>query len=84
MNKGYIYFGTYDGELVDQYEIIKMASLVSGKNISSDDFDSIRAYAKTCKGIKNEVKKPSIKFLLEHGNKVKAIKTFLGSIMGLD
>lgn len=76
MNEEYIYFGTVDGGLVDHYDIIKMARIVSGKNIAINDFDAIREYAKTCKGIKKEVKKPSVKYLLERGEKVKAIQIY--------
>lgn len=83
MNEEYIYFGTVDGGLVDHYDIIKMARIVSGKNIAINDFDAIREYAKTCKGIKKEVKKPSVKYLLERGEKVKAIQIYYRQHKGM-
>lgn len=76
MSEEYIYFGTVDGGLVDNYDIIKIARIVSGLNICINEFDRIREYAKSCKGIKNEVRKPSIKFLLERGEKLMAIKIY--------
>lgn len=76
MNEEYIYFGTVDGGLIDHYEIVKMAKIVSGLKLYINDFEAIREYAKTCKGIKKEVKKPSVKFLLERGEKVKAIQIY--------
>lgn len=79
MEDKYIYFGTKDGGLVDHYEIIRMARIVSGKHIDINDVEAIREYARTCKGIKNEIQNPSIKYLLEHGEKFKAIQIYYRS-----
>lgn len=79
MEDKYIYFGTKDGGLVDHYEIIRMARIVSGKHIDINDVEAIREYARTCKGIKNEIQNPSIKYLLEHGEKFRAIQIYYRS-----
>lgn len=76
MSKEYIYFGTVDGGLIDHYEIVRIAKIASALKLCVNDFEAIRAYAGTCKGIKKEIKKPSVKFLLEHGEKVKAIQIY--------
>lgn len=69
----YIYFGTIDGSLVTNYELSTMSKIVNGKQIPADDLEAIREYAKTCKGVKKEIRNPSVKFLLKHGEKYKAI-----------
>lgn len=71
-----IYFGTIDGGLITNFELANMAKVVSGNEIDYNDLESVREYAKTCKGIKGEVKHPSIRFLLKHGQKVKAVKVY--------
>ena len=67
-----IYFGTIDGGLITNFELANMAKIVDGKKIDYNDLETVREYAKTCKGIKGEVKHPSVKWLVEHGQKVKA------------
>lgn len=71
-----IYFGTKDGGLLDNYDIAKIAYVKSGQIISVADIDGLRDYAKTCKGIAREISNPSVKYLVEHRNKVKAIKLY--------
>lgn len=71
-----IYFGTIDGGLITNFELANMAKVVGGNEIDYNDLESVREYAKTCKGIKGEVKHPSIRFLLEHGQKVKAVQIY--------
>lgn len=71
-----IYFGTKDGDLLDGYDIAKIAYVTSGERISLDDLDSVRDFAKTCKGITREIKNPSVKRLIENGHKIKAIKIY--------
>ena len=69
----YIYFATQKDGLVDNYEIARMYELLNGSHIFADDFAVIRAFAKTCKGIKKEIKKPSIDFIL-----MRAVKDEFG------
>ena len=71
-----IYFGTNDGKLVTNFDLANMVAVVDNKYIDSDDLDAIREYAKNCKGIKKEVKNPSIRVCLENGEKVKAIRLY--------
>lgn len=71
-----VYFGTKDGDLIDRYEISKIAYLTTGIRISTDDISSIREFSKTCKGISGEIKRPSVKWLVQHGHKVKAVKIY--------
>lgn len=69
-----IYFGTKDGDLLDNYEIAKIAFIITGKRNSPDDFENVREFSKMCKGIEGEVKNPSIKRLIKNGYKAKAVK----------
>ena len=68
----YIYFSTADGGMVDNYDIVRMAKVVSNVDIDAKDFKSIRMFAQCCKGIIKEIN-PSIKHLVKNGNKVKAV-----------
>lgn len=74
MNK--IYFGTTDGDLLDVYDIVKIAYVTTGERNYLDDLDSVRDFAKTCKGITREIKNPSVKKLIENGHKIKAVKIY--------
>lgn len=76
MNEEYIYFETKDSGIVDHCDIIKMAKIVSGEDISINDLEAIREYAKSCKGIEKEIKNPSIEYFLERGEKVKAVQAY--------
>ena len=71
-----IYFGTIDGGLITNFELANMAKVVDGNDIDYNDLEAVREYAKTCKGIKGEVKHPSVKWLLEHGQKAMAVKIY--------
>lgn len=71
-----IYFGTTDGDLIDGYEISKIAYLTTGNRISIGDISAIREFSKTCKGISGEIKRPSAKWLVQHGHKIKAAKIY--------
>lgn len=71
-----IYFAVTNGSLIDNYEIARMALVVSGKHIRHDDFESIREYAAYCNGIKKELHNPSVKYLVKHGFKVQAVKIY--------
>lgn len=71
-----IYFGTKDGDLLDGYDIVEIAYVTTGDRISLNDLDSVRNFAKTCKGITREIKNPSVKHLVENGRKAKAVKIY--------
>jgi len=76
METKYLWFATTDGDLMDDYQIRRIARIVHDVVIPSDDHDAIRAYAKTCKGITHEVKHPSVDYLLKHGHKVTAMRIY--------
>ena len=69
-----IYFGTNDGDLISNYEMARIARIVYDNIIDYRDLETVRAFAKLCKGITKEIKNPSVKFLVEHGHKVKAMR----------
>lgn len=71
-----IYFGTTDGDLVTNWNLARMAQVVCGMKIDGDNFNAVRDFAKSCSGITGEIRKPSVKFLLEHGNRVMAIRVY--------
>lgn len=81
MNK--IYFGTKDGDLISDFELRNIAFIVTGEKIPCDDIDASRSFAKKCRGIKGEIKKPSVKYLVEHGHKVKATMIYRDSHDGI-
>ena len=64
-----IYFTTINGTLVNNYDIAKAAI------INENNFDEVRRYASTCRGIIKEIR-PSIKKCLQNGEKVTAIKLY--------
>lgn len=72
----YVYFSTNNGKLVTNWDIAKAATIVNGKEIGGNELEQVRKYAKSCKGIKKEIKNPSIKYLLAHGDKYTAIKIY--------
>lgn len=70
----YLYFGTYDGDLIDNIELAKMIRIISGERVSAGDFKRLRDISKTCPGISVEIKYPSVERLILHGFKSKAVK----------
>lgn len=71
-----IYFLTTTNNLVTGYDISVTALIKENKIISSTDHDTIREYVKECDGITEEVKDPSIEYLVAHGQKVKAVMMY--------
>ena len=59
-----IYFATVNGNLIDNYDLANAALVTTGKRIEFDNFDALRKFAETCKGVKFEVKKPSVEYLV--------------------
>lgn len=72
----YIYFTTKDGKLIDNVDIANVAKIHDNINIYYRKFDEIRDYARSCKGIYREIKKPSIKILIKNGYKIDAIRIY--------
>ena len=69
-----LYFATTDNNVLRSYEIIRIADIVYGIKIARDDVDAIRAFANNFKGITKELKNPSVKFLVEHGHKIRGMQ----------
>lgn len=69
-----IYFTTTSGKLVNNYDIAKVA-IINGDTVDEYNFDDVRKYAATCKGIIKEIN-PSIKVCLRNGDRVTAIKLY--------
>lgn len=60
-----IYFYTINGDIVSNNDIAKTALISQGRVIDSTDFDIIREYVKFCKGIKEEIKEPTVEMFLK-------------------
>ena len=71
-----IYFTTFDGALFDNNYIARLGALKDGKPVDAEDLDYIREIAASFKGIKKEVKNPSVNYLLKIGRKYTALKLF--------
>jgi ribosomal protein L7/L12 len=71
-----IYFTTFDGALLDNNYIARLGALKDGKAVDAEDLDYIREIAASFKGIKKEVKNPSVNYLLKIGRKYTALKLF--------
>lgn len=69
-----IYFTTTSGKLVNNYDIAKVA-IINGDTVDEYNFDDVRKYAATCKGIIKEIN-PSIKVCLRNSDRVTAIKLY--------
>ena len=69
-----IYFTTTSGKLVNNYDIAK-AVIINGDTVDEYNFDDVRKYAATCKGIIKEIN-PSIKVCLRNGDRVTAIRLY--------
>lgn len=69
-----IYFTTISGKIVNNYDIAK-AAIINGDTIDKYNFDDVRKYAVTCKGIIKEIN-PSIKVCLQNGDRINAIKLY--------
>lgn len=72
----YVYFSTTDGALLDNFDIARASFIVDGNHIDYNDLDAIRNYTMKCKGIKKEIKTPSIKYLIKRGFKLQAVKVY--------
>lgn len=69
-----IYFTTTSGKLVNNYDIAK-AAIINGDTVDEYNFDDVRKYAATCKGIIKEIN-PSIKVCLQNNDRITAIKLY--------
>lgn len=66
VTKELMYFATMDRDIVDNYEISKIAFIKDGIDIVPENFDAIREYAAGCTGIDKEVPHPNVAILYKH------------------
>lgn len=71
-----IYFELENKKLITDSRIIEIAYVHGLVEIQNDDYDSIRDYAKSCKGIVREIEHPSVKQCIINGDKFHAVKIF--------
>jgi hypothetical protein len=71
-----IYFTTTTGNVINNFGIARLAMLHDGEYIKSDDYDRLREYAETCKGIIKEIENPSVEHLLRCGYRASAINVY--------
>lgn len=71
-----IYFATFDGGIVDNYDIAKAALIVGSETFDPEDLDSVRKYVTICAGVIKELENPSVKYLVANGHKVKAVMLY--------
>lgn len=71
----YIYFKTVDDDIVDNYELVRIAKIVDDLDIGVNDFEKVRKFAQWCDGIVEEIN-PSVKYLVKNGKKFTAIKVY--------
>lgn len=69
-----IYFGTCDGDIIDNYYIARLAAVAYGVKAQPSDFDKIRVVAEQCTGITGEVPHPSTRKLVDNGYLMSAAK----------
>ena len=71
-----LWFKAKNGMLLTSREVAAAALIVDGKNISPTNEKEIREYAEICMGIVEEVKHPSLAYLILNGQKTKAIQLY--------
>lgn len=71
-----IYFTTINGNVINNFGLARLAMLRDGELIASNDYDRLREYAETCKGIIKEIENPSVEHLLRCGYRASAINVY--------
>ena len=72
----HLYFATKDNDIVTNDDIARIMFLVNGRIADPDDYVEIRGFANRMKGLVKELEHPSVKFLIEHGRKITAVKVY--------
>ena len=77
-NMEHIYFkdNGNDSGFLTELDIVKAARIVEGIHINYTDNASVREYAKKCKGVGEEIKRPSVRYLVNKGNNIGAIRLY--------
>lgn len=65
-----------DDSFLTELDIVMAARIVEGVIINYSDNTSVREYAKKCKGVGEEIKRPSVRYLVNKGNKIGAIRLY--------
>lgn len=65
-----------DRGFLTELDIVKAARIVEGIHINYTDNASVREYAKKCKGVGDEIKRPSARYLVNKGNDIGAIRLY--------
>lgn len=65
-----------DSSFLTELDIVKAARIVEEIHINHTDNASVREYAKKCKGVGEEIKRPSVRYLVNKGNKIGAIRLY--------
>ena len=71
-----IYFYTTDGKIVSNYDLETASVIATGNRIDANDIEKIREYASFCRGIKCELKNPTVEDFIKAGSLVKAVKFY--------
>lgn len=71
-----LYFARADSNIAFSYDIIQAHYLMTGQEIKFDDHEAIRNAAASMSGILRELEHPSVKFLVEHGHTIPAIRVY--------
>lgn len=74
----HIYFKAkgYDDSFFTEMDIIRAAMITEGIFIDYRNEGQIREFAWKCKGVGEEIKRPSVRYLVNKGNKIGAIHVF--------
>lgn len=66
-----------DDSFLTELDIVRAARIVEGVIINYSDNTSVREYAKKCKGVGEEIKKPSVRYLVNKGNNFAATRLYM-------
>lgn len=69
-----MYFGTTNGDLFTEMEIINAAYITEKKEFTSSE--ELREWALNCPGITKEIKHPSTRYLIKAGHVGKAVRVY--------
>lgn len=74
----HIYFKAkgHDDLFFTEVDIIRVAMITEGIFIDYTNEGQIREFACKCKGVGEEIKRPSVRYLVNKGNKIGAIRLY--------
>lgn len=65
-----------DSGFLTELDIVKAARIVEGIHINYTDNASVREFAWKYKGVGEEIKRPSVRYLVNKGNAIGAIRLY--------